>query len=50
MTTRPADAPPGWEGLLAEGENILWQGRPEPGLTLRPVLWPQIGIGRVVRS
>ena len=22
------NAPPGWEGLLDEGEKILWQGRP----------------------
>lgn len=25
---------PGWEGLLDEGEEILWQGRSEPGLRL----------------
>lgn len=23
--------PPGWEGILAPGERILWQGRPAPG-------------------
>ncbi|MCB1390708.1 MAG: hypothetical protein KDK12_16460 [Rhodobacteraceae bacterium] len=26
------DAPPGWEGLLAPDERILWQGRPGTGL------------------
>lgn len=24
--------PPGWDGILAPGERILWQGRPEPHL------------------
>lgn len=28
-----ADTPhPGWEGILDEGENILWQGAPDGGL------------------
>ena len=26
--------PDGWRGLLAGGEKILWQGRPEPGFRL----------------
>ena len=29
-------APPGWEGLLDEGENILWQGRPDKALHIKP--------------
>lgn len=29
-------APAGWEGLLDEGETILWQGRPDAGVTIRP--------------
>ncbi|WP_068108859.1 hypothetical protein [Tropicimonas marinistellae] len=24
-----------WDGILAPGEKILWQGRPEPGLSFR---------------
>lgn len=28
----PAPVPAGWEGILAPGERILWQGRPEPGV------------------
>ncbi len=28
--------PPGWEGLLAPGEKILWQGRPDPGFYIPP--------------
>lgn len=31
-TPPPASAPRGWEGLLEPGEEILWQGRPLPGL------------------
>jgi hypothetical protein len=31
-----SEPPPGWEGVLHEGEEILWQGRPEPGVGLRP--------------
>ena len=27
---------PGWEGILDEGERILWQGRPDTRITLRP--------------
>lgn len=27
-------APRGWEGILAEGETVLWQGRPAPGVRL----------------
>jgi len=29
-------APPGWEGLLDPGERILWQGRPDGTVVLRP--------------
>jgi hypothetical protein len=31
-TPPPAPVPAGWEGILAPGERILWQGRPEPGV------------------
>ena len=30
-------APPGWEGLLDEGEEILWQGRPAARFSLNGV-------------
>lgn len=29
-------AVPGWEDILDEGEDILWQGRPDGAVTLRP--------------
>ncbi|MEZ5715331.1 MAG: aspartate carbamoyltransferase catalytic subunit [Paracoccaceae bacterium] len=45
MSARPAPPPPGWEDLLDAGETILWQGRPEPGITLRPVRPAQIAMG-----
>ena len=28
--------PTGWEGILDPGERILWQGRPDGSVTLRP--------------
>jgi len=34
-TNQPQDrahaVPAGWEGILDDGEHILWQGRPDPG-------------------
>ena len=30
---------PGWEGILEEGEEILWQGRPDGRIALRPSNW-----------
>lgn len=53
MSTTPADAatavpPPGWEDLLEPGETILWQGHPEPGITLRPIRPAQIAMGLVM--
>lgn len=33
----PAPVPEGWEGILAPGERILWQGRAEPGVD-----WPAL--------
>jgi len=34
---RPSEKPPpGWEGILDDGETILWQGHPDSGLELRP--------------
>ncbi len=35
----------GWSGLLAEGEHILWQGQPEPGIDWRAFFGPSILIG-----
>jgi hypothetical protein len=32
----PHDVPEGWENTLAEGETILWQGRPVPGIGFSP--------------
>jgi hypothetical protein len=32
----PKAPPEGWAGLLREGEDILWQGQPEPGFGLKP--------------
>ena len=29
-------APAGWEGILDTGETILWQGRPDGKIVLRP--------------
>lgn len=29
----PHDPPEGWENVLADGETILWQGRPVPGIS-----------------
>ena len=31
------DIPEGWENTLEEGEIILWQGRPAPGISFTPV-------------
>lgn len=30
----------GWEGILADGETILWQGRPAPGIVWRDLINP----------
>ncbi|SIO17674.1 hypothetical protein [Vannielia litorea] len=30
-----ANTPPGWEGLLDDDEEILWQGRPAGGIVVR---------------
>ncbi|PRY24331.1 hypothetical protein CLV78_103197 [Aliiruegeria haliotis] len=30
-----SDAPPGWDGLLDDGEEILWQGRPSGQVSFR---------------
>lgn len=34
--TRPQSTAPGWEGILDQGERIVWQGRPDPGLHFGP--------------
>lgn len=40
----PADPPPeGWDGILQPGEQILWQGRPVPGIN-----WQALDYGRIV--
>ena len=35
--TRNRDVPPGWEGLLDDGEEILWQGQPGTRFSLSGV-------------
>ena len=35
MTGQGPQVPAGWEGILAPGERILWQGRPDGRLTFR---------------
>lgn len=37
--------PAGWEGILDEGEKILWQGRPDGRLSLHPHNWPAFIFG-----
>lgn len=32
----PHNAPDEWAGILRDGEIILWQGRPDPGLYIHP--------------
>ncbi|MDA7423204.1 aspartate carbamoyltransferase catalytic subunit [Thalassococcus lentus] len=36
-----------WDGLLDQGERVLWQGRPEAGLTLAPIQPMQMMMGLV---
>ena len=43
MTEAPT--PPGWEGILAPDERILWQGRPDQGLHLSLDKLPTAGFG-----
>lgn len=43
MTTPPA----GWDGILAEGETILWQGRPAGGIVWADLLSPETAIGMI---
>lgn len=38
---------PGWEGLLQEGEAILWQGQPDPAIDWRGVMSPLSAFGAV---
>ena len=46
MSDTPGDTPPpGWEGLLAQGERILWQGRPVPGVIWREIWHVQLFMG-----
>ena len=39
---------PGWEGILDEGEEILWQGRPAPGIDWRAMLNAHVFVGLFV--
>lgn len=36
MTGRALQPNAEWEGILREGEEILWQGKPDPGFYLHP--------------
>lgn len=38
---------PGWEGLLDEGEEILWQGRPDQAFHVKPGNIATIGFGAI---
>lgn len=37
----------GWEGLLEDGEDVLWQGKPKPGLELSEMIDMQTVMGIV---
>lgn len=37
----------GWDGLLEEGEHILWQGQPVPGIDWSQLFGPQTIVGAV---
>jgi len=39
----PMPAPEGWDGILQPGEQILWQGRPVPGIN-----WQTLDYGRIL--
>lgn len=39
------DIPEGWEGLLAPGERILWQGRPDPAADWHRLADPRSVVG-----
>lgn len=41
----PLPTPPGWDGILQPGEQILWQGRPTPRLRFVPRQIPRILFG-----
>lgn len=43
----PAPVPHGWEGLLAPGERILWQGRPQGGVVWSGLIDPRTPFGAV---
>lgn len=36
MTNETTNIPAGWENIFEPGEQILWQGRPKPGILLKP--------------
>lgn len=41
----PAPVPAGWEGILEEGEQILWQGAPDPRVIFSLTQIPEILFG-----
>lgn len=40
--------PTGWEGFLAPGESILWQGMPDDGAVWSDIFWPGAVMGGVI--
>jgi hypothetical protein len=43
----PAPVPEGWEGLLDQGETILWQGAPDKGIVFSVPQIPEMLLGLV---
>jgi hypothetical protein len=41
----PIPVPAGWEGILEDGEQILWQGAPDPGVVFALNQLPEILFG-----
>jgi len=45
MTVRESPSQAGWDGILVEGEEILWQGRPDGQIVWRSLLAPETAFG-----